>query len=409
MGLLDRFFKRVRQQAAVPVDELPSWYAARAKPLIVKLQLQSAEHIREAKAQQEQLRTQLNMLRTAKLQNETIPQRVRDIMEGSRQQFLRAAQFLIEFEIPSHATSDELKPFLEQLTTALSQFTQSTKRAAAVLSEFFAHDIKAIFATIARVEGESHAAFPQEYRKLLQLEQDIAAIDTVQEAADRLAASLQHVEQQHTHLVQQIAKIRAEGDAAKRGREYTLLLDLEQRQQGLLQKQQRIRSVVSELFSPLTPALKKLAHDGVHADRIDPYLNDPFAALSDDRQFQILETLQTAGQHLAEGKLGLRDEKAERVQRGLAAITQQVLADHLAQAAAIEDELRKLKGQIAGNTVRNRVAEAEYRVEHLQRKAEGVSAEAEKIRKAMARTESQSFDALAAELSTALDVDVRIT
>lgn len=410
MGLFERFFRKPRPNVDVAIDELPTWFGTHAEQRMRTLAQQSQTHLDRAAALKRQLATQIAAFATTKLQNENIHPKARAMMEGSRTQYIRTIQqFLAQLAIPEEADADALSAFVTEFGAQLNQLTKTTQRATAILSEFFAHAVKEIIGTFAGLEDTVHKAYPAEYRTLITLRDRIAALAEQRTGKETQAQRLAELRAQQREITGQIQKFTAEREAVRQGKEHRILVEAEQQLQKLEQTQVQRRTTISELFAPVSAVLKKLAHDGVQTEVLAPYVDDPAAALLADEGLGILDALRHAQAQLAEGNIPLKEDKAERAKRGMVTMTHELLTQHRQELHAIGDAIARLRTQIAGNVVRNHIAEANIRIAHLERQIQHAVLEQDKIQKILASEPfAQELPNIAAELSAAFDMNVQI-
>ncbi len=268
----------------------------------------------------------LAALETATLMNPHIPSRALQLMEGNRGELLRRVRQELEtLSIPS--TPEGIPAFLDTVYDSWPAFAKSIARPAAILSEFFAHQIRALSTALHDLEsalGALRASYDSS---------GIPALRTLRTTLDDLrqrnekAATLEREQRTAIDTLKKLREQResliAERDTLQRDPTLTAsrthAQDKENARDALAQR-------IRDSLSPLEPAFRKYAYIAFHHRKLlEQYAADPVNALAGDVGLKLNDILVGLRRALSAGELELRDRKLEKAQEAIARLTKDEL------------------------------------------------------------------------------------
>jgi hypothetical protein len=159
MGFLDRFFRPKQETLSIKeANRLFLELEAKKREELSKEKQRLAKELEEAKAR---LRAALLALNSAKLLNENIPARERNIMEGNRKAYSNQVELLIQglSSLPEPA----------EFQVKLEGFLKASLKSYQILMHFFETEARGVAAELKALEG-----IVEEYKKALYLKAELA-------------------------------------------------------------------------------------------------------------------------------------------------------------------------------------------------------------------------------------------
>lgn len=236
-------------------------------------------------------RDAVNALTQAELLNPNIPERAKHFMKGNREHIVKLTMRLIDdLNIPK--TQEEFKTLSQQF----QQYAQNTSRSAAILSEFFGQEVKAIRNVFAEIEKRIHdlnqgAEIAIIQSQIMKIEQIVQENNAKEQRKKEMNTQISELKQKQENLQKQKEQILASHEYSKIKEE--LVATSRERQQA--------EQAIAELFRPLTSALKKYAHS-IHDKTMEAYAENPLQALVNDYELRILKHLPELNEKTAEEK-----------------------------------------------------------------------------------------------------------
>src|SRR3989338_7940128 len=101
--------KKEIAEEKISLDELDSWLDIKAKPIFDDLNIRINETIEKINNEKKEASENLKTLENAKLQNPKIPERVKRIMQGNREGFIKKVSLFFKNIDLKHGIHNELK------------------------------------------------------------------------------------------------------------------------------------------------------------------------------------------------------------------------------------------------------------------------------------------------------------
>ena len=149
------FAKEEIPEENIEIDRLNSWLDEKTKPLFEGLDNNINQIISKINDEKGKCTENLKTLENAKLQNPKIPERVKTIMEGNRDAFIKKVTFFFNnMDLKYHNDKDynELIEKCNRIKSEIDALGKSTARSYQVLNEFFAREAENVAINIKKVE-----------------------------------------------------------------------------------------------------------------------------------------------------------------------------------------------------------------------------------------------------------------
>ncbi|MBI5398623.1 hypothetical protein HZB03_04115, partial [Candidatus Woesearchaeota archaeon] len=127
------------------ISALPQFFAKHVTAKFEPLKQELTVELKQFDARLETLKSNLEVLRSAKLLNDKLPTRVLQIMEGNRESYIRQhQQFIQQCTPPSTITYRNCATFCDYFNQNIARFAKQTAKSHAILGEFFNNEVSAM-------------------------------------------------------------------------------------------------------------------------------------------------------------------------------------------------------------------------------------------------------------------------
>ena len=311
-------------------------------------------------------------LANAELRNPNIPERAKHYMQGNREQIVKATARLIENLLVPKTQGD--LTFIDQ---QFQQYSQTNARAAAILSEFFGQEVKAITTALAEIERKMNEVKAGEKQK-----QSFAEIQSRVLAIENIARQNSEIEQRRKELDDTINFSKKKQNDLKNQKEQLLASkDYTQIKEDLVaanRKRQQAEQAITDLFLPLVAAIKKYAHS-MHDKNLEAYAENPLEALVKDYGLQIIVHVPKIKEMLEKGELELKQDKQEKAKESINILTKTHLAALVHAYANAKKEETELQKAITRRPVVQELERINLDTKNIEKELQTQSDEAARI------------------------------
>ena len=146
------FAKQEIQEEKIGLDSLNGWLDAKTKPMLNDLDININEIIEKINNEKNTANENLEILKNAQLQNTKIPERVKTIMQGNREGFIRRASLFFGNIDLKYNNYGELAEQCGNIRNEINELGEGTARNYHILNEFFAREAEKVAANIKSIE-----------------------------------------------------------------------------------------------------------------------------------------------------------------------------------------------------------------------------------------------------------------
>lgn len=354
------------------LSDLKAWAAEQEKEYAQKHQETVKLLEQEFQGLLETAKEAVNALSNAELRNPDIPERAKHYMQGNREQIVKATTRLIENLLVPKTQGD--LTFIDQ---QFQQYAQTNARAAAILSEFFGQEVKAITTALAEIEKRMNDVKASEQQK-----QSITEIQSRISAIENTARQNTELEQKQKELNEQINVLNQKLEDMKKQKEQLLASkDYAQVKEDLVsanRKRQQAEQAITDLFLPLVTAIKKYAH-AVHDKNLEAYAENPLEALTKDYGLHIISHVPKIKEMLEKGELELKQDKRDKAKENITLLTKTHLAGLVhAYANAKKSEIETQKS-ITGRPILQELERINAELKQAEKDLNALSDEAGRL------------------------------
>ena len=311
------FAKQEIQEEKVQLSELNDWLDSKTKPIFDDLNVRINETIEKINDEKEKSDENLKTLENAKLQNPKIPERIKTIMQGNREGFIKKiSSFFKNIEL-KHEGYWELTEKCRNIENEIDLLGKSTVKNYHILNEFFAREAEKVAANIKNIEN---------YSKGIQSMIDsskISSIDKIKSSMINLKNKIKLKESYSMQLENgnknlqngKNKKIEIENriNEIKSSPHYKNYEKLREEKEKTEIKIREIENSLFHDFSVLEKAMKKYAKISFENETfILEYLDNPIIALIKDAELKISGILGNLKNSIGRNELGLEEKKKDK-------------------------------------------------------------------------------------------------
>ncbi len=368
---LKALFKKAEiEEYNIQVDRLFDWFIEQTRDMSEEAKKDLSETLARSHQTRDVLKEKLVLLGEAKLQNKTLPEKVKQIMQGNRETYIRAmTMFLDALEIPREPSQDKINTFLSSFEDRLNQFNKSSSRNFYILKEFFGNELAAIAEQLKKLDEGVRELRHQKLMQIGNIKKKINELDGVR--AQKNTASEQFLKEKKGLVVLDNMIVSAEESISKlkASKPYRELEELEKRRDSLKGKIKHHQDVLANAFSSIGRPARKYCHLYPEEKKLfEAYLDQPYESLLTDSELLIVGGLERLRSTLITGRLNLTDREKQKTLLKINELSMQHLRNVLSLINVVKGQLDDVFKQMRLSNVHREIEELEYKLTHLQNK-----------------------------------------
>jgi len=345
------------------ISQLPEWLAEQQK----KQQLDQEQAFNTLREQfstfLSSAKGALNNLAQAELKNQNIPEQAKHTIHGNREHLINITQrFIQQLDVPT--TFGEVQDLKDQL----SNYAQSSARATAILAQFFGDNIKELRRPFAEMEQQLNTIqqISEGADTFIRIQQILQQLQEIKQQRDDAEKELTQLQKKLEQLNTKLNKTREEKENFTTRPDY---LKVKEDILAAAKKRQDAAEAITQLFAPLTVAIKKYAHT-IQDEKLAKYGEEPLPALINDYALHILTHVDGLAGAITRDEFGLSPEKKERALTTLKELTKATLGELIHNYANAKKKETTIHHEIAQRQV---MQEYEHFAIDLKQIAEQIS------------------------------------
>jgi len=308
------FAKEEIQEEKVQLSELNDWLDQETKPIFSNLSIKINDAIEKINNEKEKVNENLKMLENAKLQNPKIPERVKTIMEGNREGFIKRISLFFNNIDLKYDNYEELIEKCKNIENDISSLGKGTAKNYQVLNEFFAREAEKIAMNIKNIENYSKELIniinSSKISDIDKIKNNIIDLKNKTKLKESYSIELENNKKILQDNQNKKLEIENKINDIKSGSDYRNYEKLMEEKEKTKIKINEIENILFHDFSALEKALKKYAKIAFENEKlILEYLNDPVITLIKDVDFKILKILDSLRNAIERNELELDEKK----------------------------------------------------------------------------------------------------
>ena len=315
LNLLKKLFaKQEIQEEKIGLDSLNGWLDAKAKPMLDDLSIKINEAIEKINNEKSKANENMDILKNAQLQNPKIPERVKTIMQGNREGFIKRVSLFFNSIDLKYNNYIELAEKCGNIRNEINELGKGTAKNYQVLNEFFAREAEKVAANIKSIEkclkelanaiGSSKLSDIDEIKSgIINLKNKIKLKESYSMQLESSNKNLQSGKNKKNDIETGINEIKSSSDY----KNYEKLSEEKEKAEINIKE---IENALFHDFSVLERAMKKYAKISLENENfILEYLDNPLIALMKDAELKISLILDNLKNSIGRNELGLEEKK----------------------------------------------------------------------------------------------------
>ena len=311
------FAKKEMAEEKISLDELDSWLGIKAKPIFDDLNAKINEIIEKINNEKNKANENLKILENAQLQNPKIPERVKTIMQGNREGFIKKASSFFKNIDLNYNDYWELTEKCRNIENEINLMGKGTAKNYQILNEFFAREAEKVAANIKNIENYSNeiikitnnskiSSIDEIKSSIINLKNKMKLKESYSMQLEGKKNALQSNKNKKAEIEKNINELKSSSDY----RHYKNLLEEKEKTEIKIKE---IENILFHDFSVLEKAMKKYAKISFeNEDFISECLDNPAMALIKDADFKISGILDNLKNSIGRNELGLEEKKKDK-------------------------------------------------------------------------------------------------
>ena len=383
MGWFNSLFKKKEplEVEEVALEDISKWFESKISERLDDINDETKGIIDSIYKQKELIKEKLKELENAKLRNENIPLRAKQIMEGNRKTYITLVnQFIDNIAAPKEINYDTVKDFIGTFSSLLDSFSKSSARSFYILQEFFGNETKVIANSIKKIEEFVSEMLTDEHKDIIKTKERILelnkALENKKEVHKRIAEEKEKLDSNQNLIVETELEL----SNLKKSSNFKEVSTLTEEKEKLKEDLRKNNDGITQLFSPLERPLKKYSRIALeNEDIINKYLGDSVAGLLKDEDLKILLVLDGLKKVIDKEGIELKDKQKEKIIEVIGNIKPELLTNLVLKHNEIKDSINDLDKRLRVNSALNDLERLEYKLKHLKESQEKLEAGMEKL------------------------------
>ena len=347
------FREEQKEDASVELklNELILWVDESSKPLMEEMAQKKEGLLMRINDEIQLTRTNLEHLQFAKLQNENIPYKAKQYMEGNRESYIRGVNsFLGKVEI-NNKEMPYLAAFSKEFVSISDELGKATLRSYAILQEFFANEVNAITKNIRNIDKcfkEIDILLNgEEMKDINELKNSIKSLQAMKKNALNLTldikskgAGIELASRDKETLLNSIEEF-------NKSEEHNHFITLNEEKKNRTAYFEKSKGSLYQSFGILERPLRKYSHMAFeHEELALKYLKEPVDAILNDSNLLISHLLENMKEFIVKNKISLDEKKKEKSLEEISRLSKPFLENYRKELVSMSNDLREIEIKI---------------------------------------------------------------
>ncbi|MBR9677452.1 hypothetical protein GOV04_04885 [Candidatus Woesearchaeota archaeon] len=377
-----RFIKKLLQKHKAPQEpkienitfsQVLDWFDKKTKNDSENTQKTIQKQLDSITKAEVELQKKLDNLENSKLKNPNIPPKAKHILEGSIEHYnTKTREFSTRTALPP-LEFDAIEEFITNFEERLADYTQSTNKSKQVINEFFSHELRDTNIEIKKIVDATAQIKETIEKSSHKTRQQIKLLhDELNKRRELIGGQ----DDQSHALQEQVSELESDKRAAlgrvqrlKHSNTYQELEETYKKRDKLAEDEKRAKNHIRENFTAIDKSLRKYAHQSVHKELINNYLEDSIGALVSDLHLRIIQVFKDFKKAIERRELDFKDDKIKnKTLHAIDYLDTAVLSRMLTELNNSQRQLLALERDINSHKVLQELKEEEYKIEHYNTK-----------------------------------------
>ncbi|MBR9692185.1 hypothetical protein GOV06_05370 [Candidatus Woesearchaeota archaeon] len=368
---LKGLFKQEVEKQEVNVSEISTWFSGSTKQAFEGLNTELENDFEEIRGLLNNLKNDLSVLEKAEIKDEDkIQDKIKHIVLGHRASYVRVlSHFVDSIDIPEKIDYEEGNRTCFDIEESLNQIAKTTVKSYQAVQHLFHSELEKITKYLKRLND-----LLKQIRERIQ-KSKVVEIDKIKKEISLLINSIEkkknisiELREKGSNLLEtenSKKEIEDKIKEIKQGKDFSRLEEYsrELEETGELIRQKENETL--QLFSPLETGLKKFKRITLeHEKMVGDYADSAMKALLKDKEFKIVEILESMKKSILSGGIDLRDRKREKTLKGIEYVFPQKLKSIVSEYNSLLEQKEDIRRNQSSNPAKSNLKELEYKLEH---------------------------------------------
>ncbi len=367
MGVFDRIKKlfsgsgekselQKKSFAVSELDKFEDWFDSEIKSLTNEKNSEMKDICNEIKTGIDETKEKMNALNEAKLRNDKIPERAKQILAGNKDEYLRKVrQFLEHANPPKEIERETIRKYGENVKKSLEFLYKSTIKQSFVLKEFHEYEAQQITLRVKNIQDSIikliEISESDDFRKIESVKNNLAEFNKILKAKKRIEDELSASEKEIEDSKNIIEKTERELAKLLENQEFMEIQILKQKKEKLNSELKEINTLISDKFSNIRKALEKFKRGRTDEKLIEKYLENPMETLADDKRLDIVLVFDGLRKSIEKNQIELKDSIRQKTIQVCRETTKDELEEYALKYLELTAEIQKIDDRIKNSTI----------------------------------------------------------
>ncbi len=406
--------EKVPEKEDIALDALGDWFDSKSKMVFDELN-ENIKIIKEKISSEiEKTKSNLEVLKNAKLKNPNIPPRAKNMMEGNRESYLKAVSNFVD-RIVIVNDAGEILNFCNGFNKVVESLGKSTTRSYHLLKEFFAHEVTDIAINIRNIENSvkelKSTIENSNIDKTEDIKKDILSIKNKITQKKDFEGELKNKEAELIKLKKEKETLVGDIESVKNSEGYLDFNKLKEEKEELKRQIKEIENNIFHSFSILERALKKYSRIVLENQKLlESYLENPVNSLLRDKDMMIIKILDGLEKNIVQGNIELDEKKKNKTLAEIKRADKQFFIDILKEYYGLNEKLKTTRDKIQNSEVKKSHDGLNEKLNQVEGSLEKIDSSNENLKKEIERINIEQIkDNLQEEINKTIKTDISIS
>jgi len=403
----------------IEIIKLPKWFNQK----ISKLELNNEiilflQKINQLKLDLQQKITNLEQLQISEKDKQQVEARVRNIVEGHKDNYLKEIQ---RFENNLHPLQienksleiNELQQILEfnkQLDQNIENLAKRTAKSYQAAQHLFFDGVESIFKIIGELNLliKNFQKQQQEIQMILETNNQIEKLQQIQDKKQQLKQQKDNKEKSLQQLEEQLEKEQSNLEKLKQSKDFSNYHNIKDRLEDYQKITKELEDQVYFYFSKLNKPLKKYERIAINNKRISKYLSDSIKSFHQDKELNIISDLTKLKQSLQNRSVNFDKKQTEKFIELIDMAENNYLEKIRKKIETNESEIERIKKNLNDEIIQ-KVEQQEQEIKITRNKIQNIEKELINLKKSSEFDNDRIKDLIKSNVEKTLQVKLEIS
>ena len=312
------------------------------------------------------LKESIAALEKLNVEKENVEKKLKELVRGNKPAYANSLNILIKkIEPPQKLSSKQLEEFCKNVENAIDDFGKRSVRNYAVLKTIIGKELADIINILKQIES-LELSLKEKYLKssrlkaIEDLRRRLAFFYEFEASREKKSAELKKLIHKKEAVSMEINNIKAKIEELRKSDSFIGYEEINLQKSSLGAEELKLKGKASAIFSELSRPLKKMDKSN---ERISKYCDNPYAALIEDTDLEILGFISELNKKLESGKIVVKNKK--KLMKEIVDYSQNIKKIS-ERAHQISKDMKSLHSKLSSNTFQKEEKELTYRFQSLE-------------------------------------------